>query len=248
MTTPPVLQHSAIFNRQRLAVPTEAENWLNDNYPPFFQWAGSEPGKHVEITDFLTEHYVPTYGFPGVTADALLELSMVPGIDRIVEIGSGSGYLSWEMRRRGFDVAPTDPYGWCDTRYGDKAGGRQWVDTAVANHLTVMQCLGSEYNLLLSWPDGRARSTDVPLMFAGRYIIHIPEMCGSGKVAYPIDDALSGGYNLVALIGLFPVWSDRDVMEVWERADYSAEPRPLGDKRFHSDAGGGRRAPQRHNE
>lgn len=248
MTISHTPDHAATFNRARLAMPTEAENWLNANYPPFFQWSEATAAQRVEATDFLEAHYVPVYGFPGITGDALLELSEVPGVDRIVEIGAGSGYLTWEMRRRGFDVAPTDPRPWCETPYGDRDGGKQWVDTAVANHLTVVQSVGSEYNLLLSWPAGQARSTDVPLMFAGRYIIYIPEMSAHGRVPYPIDDALSAGYNLVALIGLFPVWSDRDVLEVWERADYSADRRPMAERRFQSATGGGRRVPQRQHE
>jgi hypothetical protein len=91
---------------------TEAEVWLaGRGFRPFNNWrpwdrAQSEVLEEIQLRD----EFIARYGYAILTADAIGNVQRSLGGDaRILEIGAGSGYWSYEFGRAGTDCVASDP-------------------------------------------------------------------------------------------------------------------------------------------
>jgi hypothetical protein len=141
----------------------------------------------------VRDRVVEKFGF-AVLGRATIELLKQYG--PILEIGSGSGYWSYELRNAGIDVIPTDPQT-ATYRFGESQG--RWKDLWVPiEKLTAQQAL-AKYpgrTLLTVWPDLDGEWVGEALAsFPGPTLIYVGESQGGCTANDKFFELLEQGWS-----------------------------------------------------
>ena len=134
----------------------------------------------------------------------------------LLEIGSGMGYWSWELRRAGVDVVATDVTG----------KGRYWRSGHWSEPWTPLEPLDAiaairkypKRRLLSVWPDrGRDWPGEALSFYRGDIVLYVGEGAGGCTGNYEFHRIL---HDKFACAGVFPIpyfYGQHDLLWVWKR-------------------------------
>ncbi len=152
---------------------------------------GSNP---YEIMKYDRSYFIKKYSFAIPNEEALLEICKH---SPILEIGCGSGYWAYELRKKGCDIVATDKYEW----YKDKEDGvikhhqygfhYQWIE--VIERIDALEAIEKypERTLMLCWPScGEGWAARALKHYKGDKLIYIGEWgdaCGDDEMVKILD-------------------------------------------------------------
>ena len=151
--------------RMKTTQRTEAEVWLSDRgFRPFNGWHPWD-GPRSEVLEQirLRDEFIARYGYAILTSDAIGHVKKTLGTGgRILEVGSGDGYWSYEFQRAGMDCLATDPgaTGYMvgvndECAANGHVKSRGFVDVHVLTGLQAVERYGHDRALMMVWPGKR---------------------------------------------------------------------------------------------
>jgi hypothetical protein len=160
--------------------------------------------------------YVAKFGF------AILTSSVVECVARygpLVEVGCGSGYWAYELRKAGVDIVPTDPG---TGRYFDlEAGWRSYVEVERIKGVEAVQKYPTR-NLLTVWPDMADWPHETLQAFNGNTVLYV----GEGEEGCTADEAfhshLHEHFTLLEEVNIPQFSGIHDYLGVWRRKEADA--------------------------
>ena len=163
---------------------TEAEVWLaGRDFRPFNDWRPWD-GPRSEVLEQiqLRDEFIVRYGYAILTSEAIGQVKLTLGEDlRILEVGAGSGYWSYEFRRAGVDCIASDPGagGYIAGVSGEFASnGRvesaQFVDVQELTGLEALEKYGHDRALMMVWPESDSWPAEILRGYRGRLVV----LCG----------------------------------------------------------------------
>lgn len=178
----------------------------------------AKPEGLIRFADSLTadfaarEEYIKHFGFAVLTAKIV---KTIRPFAPLVEVGAGTGYWAYELRKAGVDVIATDPG---TGEYG--AAGPDWHGKFCALERIGSVAAVRKYpdrNLLTVWPDYKGAWCDRALgAFRARFVLYVGEnggCTGSDRFHAMLDEQFTK--RLDVAIPQFRGIHDR--LEVWER-------------------------------
>ena len=138
--------------------------------------------REVSLLDELRDEHVAVFGWTELWKEDVDFLEGILQGERVVEVGAGSGWVSWLLSLRGIDVSAYDVGGGVDGRGGDTfvEEWKLWpwfrivqkgsVSSLLVNNVDSQSCL------LLCWPDLDTHlATDALNAFRGNMFVYIGE-------------------------------------------------------------------------
>lgn len=164
------------------------EHGFYDDGPEVFDYRGE-----------LRRKFIDKFGFTIPTPEAIEALRPYAPL---LEVGAGSGYWSYELRKAGIDVVATDPGTGNYSPDGDRQGhwSDHWTDVEV---LTAEAAIAKypERNLLTIWPDIVAPwSGDMLAKFTGKFVCYLGEGNGGFTGTDKFHEILNGQYRDVLTV------------------------------------------------
>lgn len=198
---------------------TEAVRFLRNRVPSLLRRKGG--GYDISLGDVgeymkgvsLREEFIRLYGFAILdrdTIDALVDFAP------LLEVGAGSGYWTYELRKAGVDVIATDVEPGEDNRY---KFAQAW--TAVQKLDAVAAAKRYRRRTLLTvWPDYREQwSADALKAYKGKRVIYVGEGDGGCTACDEFHEHLYEHFESVYEAALYQFSGIHDRLEVWERKD-----------------------------
>ena len=196
---------------------TKAQLWLQDRgflgregetlYP-------SEMPKSLDLFK-LRDEFIQQFGFAILDERTVTQLSSLIGNSKVLEIGAGSGYWSYELRRFGIDAVATDPQ---LTRYATGGWELQYVEVDKLDGIAALDKYGHDLTLMMVWPDYESTwSSDVLSAYEGDQAI----ICGEDRYGCTgcagLFDQLESEWQSVRSV-FNPTWPYvHDYIEVFKR-------------------------------
>ena len=181
---------------------TEAEVWLEErDFRPFNDWRPWD-GPRSEVLEQiqLRDEFIARFGYAILTSDAIAQVKRTLGEDaRILEVGAGSGYWSYEFLRAGEDCIASDPGngGYIadvsrDFATKGRVESRRFVDVQELTGLEALERYGHERALMMVWPDNDSWPAEILREYGGQLEV----LCGE-----PAGEACcTGGEKLFELL------------------------------------------------
>lgn len=147
---------------------------------------GIRPDYDSYTTQFAVRHeFIRTFGFAVLTGKAIE--AMRPHAP-LLELGAGSGYWSYELRKHGIDVIPTDDHSGEYGHFREGAKQRRWeghfLEPEKLDALDAVRKYPNR-NLLVVWPDYKEPwAADALSIFTGKTVIYM----GEGEGGCTADD------------------------------------------------------------
>lgn len=157
-------------------IPLE-ESWRGaPEYNPFALLVeASRAGNIKEIERFNKidrKEFISVYGFAILTHEAL---TLIAHHSPLIEVGSGTGYLAWELGRVGADVVATDANPPTEDGKGQFGFRRQWVEVLPLSECEAVDTY-PERTLLMSWPShNEGWAAEVLGKYRGKQFVYIGE-------------------------------------------------------------------------
>lgn len=197
--------------------------------PAFMSGYGAEPDSLLDALSWLSgsrsgsrcddarSGYIRKFGF-AIPSDAAMEV--IAKYAPIVEVGAGSGYWSYEAKRRGIDIVPTDPgtgcYGFDDRNHWIKRAAC-WLDIEPLFGVQAIERY-PDRNLLTVWPDHQNDwPCDTLYKFTGRFVIYVGEGRGGCTGDDAFHDLLNARFEEIQEIDIPQFYGLHDNLTVWER-------------------------------
>lgn len=226
----------ALFMKQLLATTDVCKS--NPEVMLEFIYSGLQPKEIVDIMKIAREIYnlksvnlsnerirkekfVRQYGYAVVNELILGQivkfcLNSTNVADKILEVGSGLGFVAFMLQYWGLDVTATD--------VGLTGGynidfSKSWVPIQMLNYDTAIKTYGSNHNvLLLAWPpleeDVACKSIE---LFPGSKVIYIGECCGGSTANTKFFSVINDKFILRDVVRV-PNWPELYVrMYLYER-------------------------------
>lgn len=119
--------------------------------------------------------YIEQFGFTTLSQNLINKVSQLFKNDKIIEVGAGSGWLSYNLQQKGLDVTAVDlkPL---NNEYGFKHSYTDVIEANAQDYITQHQ-----YDtIIMSWPDydGDFAANILALMHKGKTLIYIGEREG----------------------------------------------------------------------
>ncbi len=155
---------------------TEAEKWLESKLgclPKRFSFERMDFSSENILTQYYArEEYIEKFGF------AILNQETVEALKKyapILEVGAGSGYWAYELKKAGIDIVATDTHSW---KFADKWKAMSWIDVEKLNAIDSI----SKYPgraLLFVWPSYDEQWAEQALnVYEGNTVIYVGESYG----------------------------------------------------------------------
>lgn len=142
----------------------------------------------------LREEFVQKFGFCIITDEILSTLSKY---GPLLEVGCGSGYLAYELKKRSVNVRATDPG---TGKYFDPSidlWSTPWTEIERITGVDAVKKY-SDRNLLTSWPDyDREWPTETLKEFKGQFVCYIGEGYGGCTGSDEFHELLGKGFKKV---------------------------------------------------
>jgi hypothetical protein len=126
----------------------------------------------------VREAFIQKYGFAILTTAAV---ELIRPYAPLLELGAGSGYWAYELKRAGIDVVATDPrtngFGWFDEGGTQKKGRwkSEFTQIEKLNGLDAIRKYPNR-NLLIVWPSyGDSWAADALEIFTGHVVVYAGE-------------------------------------------------------------------------
>lgn len=145
--------------------------------------------------------FISKYGFAAPNKEAL---QTIAAASPILEVGAGSGYWSYELRKLGADVIATDP---ALTRYGidDKRNFFWPTSYTQVRRLTATKAIARypERTLLTVWPDYRKDwSAKMLRKYRGKHLFYVGEDEGGCTGPEAFHSHLSKHFTLINTVSI----------------------------------------------
>lgn len=192
-------------------VETEAENFLKGR--GFALETMSRPFGHF---DFVTRNiFIARFGFAVLTAAAV---KFIANYSPLLEVGAGSGYWSYELRKSGVDVIATDPGTGKYRNGGDMANWPEpWTEIERIDGVTAVIAEPNR-NLLIVWPDyGNPWPAETLQAFAGSRVLYVGEGDGGCTGDAKFHELLEAHFENEQTFSLPQFSGIHDRLEVWKR-------------------------------
>lgn len=121
----------------------------------------------------IRDDFIARFGFAILTPEAI---RVIRRYNPLLEVGSGSGYWAYELRRHGLDVVATDPG---TGRYHRVPGGRwkPWTDIEPVDAAEAIR-RHPDRALLVVWPDFDAWAGEALARYTGSTLLYVGEWRG----------------------------------------------------------------------
>lgn len=132
-----------------------------------------------------------------------------------VEVGAGNGYWSWELRRAGGDVIPTDLLPPLENPH--YAFNKQWLEV---EQLSADQAIRKyrNHNLLTVWPCyDEDWSAYMLCVFESEYVVYVGEGAGGCTANNDFHTYLSQAFERERIIHLPQWYGIHDNVHIWKR-------------------------------
>lgn len=178
----------------------------------------------------VRQSLVKKYSWAVPTEEAL---QTIRKFQPIVEIGAGTGYWAYELRKRGvkieaYDKYPPDGNDWTqeeESAYGDfgahpnkswyHRGHSSWIDVKQGTP-EVLKTFGPEWNLFLCWPPMDDMAMYSLGYHRGKYIIYVGENSGGCNANRKFFKLLHRFYDCVEEVNI-PRWPGiHDYMSIYK--------------------------------
>ena len=181
---------------------TKAEVWLAERgFRPFNDWHPRECPRSEVLKEIpLRDEFIAKFGYAILTADAVSGVQRALGQDaRILEVGAGSGYWSYEFGRSGTDCIASDPgtgeyvvgaNGELSTNW--RTESRKFADVRELTGLEAFEKYGHERVLMMVWPDNDSWPGEILRAYRGRVFV----LCGEPAS----ESCCTGGDELFDLL------------------------------------------------
>lgn len=169
---------------------TEPERWIRRNI------THPDRARHWHYPWEPRDQYIRMFGFAIITDSALRWLMKHPALTpdpAFVGVGSGSGYLEHEIRKRGAGATATDPAPWHETH-----GRPSPHPVTMTDHRGATEMIKNTPNgvMILSWPEMNGMWTQQAvienpsdtLVFIGEGHSESPGCTGSAAMLRALDD------------------------------------------------------------
>jgi hypothetical protein len=197
---------------------TEAEGFFNERDIDVATLTGYCVDFNFERFTYLRQlrdQFIRQFGFAIITCNVIKKIS---GYGPLVEVGSGSGYWAYELRKAGIDVIATDPatgkYRWGNT------GGHwetPWLDI---ERITGVEAVEKypDRGLLTIWPDyDEPWAAETLRAFKGTTVLYGGEGRGGCTGDDAFHDVLEDCFEEIESIALPQFDCIHDRLEVWKR-------------------------------
>lgn len=159
---------------------------------------------------------VRKYSWGILTGEAIRKMN---DFGPFIEIGSGNGYWSYEMKRFGIDVIPTDKFNIINNPYDFQP--IVWDEVFQVDAVTAVKNYAKERSLLTVWPSYKQNWHDHALRFyhkfGGQTVVFCGESKGGCTGSDRFHDRLSKFWNKHCDIDI-PSWGGiHDSLTVWKR-------------------------------
>jgi SAM-dependent methyltransferase len=179
----------------------------------------SEPAEdlweRISRQGMVRERYIERFGFAIITPKVI---RLLKPYAPILEVGAGSGYWAYELRRAGIKVTATDPgRGMYGLRNGMAHWKKPWTRIFRLDGCAAIRKYRRP-TLLMVWPDYKATWPNQCLTaFRGSTVIYV----GEGDGGCTADDAfhatLAGKFELEAVHPIPQFHGLHDRMQIWKR-------------------------------
>jgi hypothetical protein len=221
---------------------TDAERWLMERRPDVLtgkpwnsldilqEWDGRFGA--AGILDELTvrDQFVATFGFAILTRETIETLRQ---FEPILEVGSGSGYWSYELQQAGIDCIATDSH----TGNYNVSNERHWPwkkKYTEVERLTATQAV-RKYpgrTLLMVWPDYEVTWAYRALRaYTGKTVIYVGEGDGGCTADDKFHQYLDCEFEERA-VSIPKFWGIRDYLGIWTRKTAAKRETESADVRF----------------
>ena len=173
---------------------TEAEVWLERRgFRPFNDWRPWDRSRGEVLEQVrLRDEFIVRYGYAILTSGAIGQVRRALGEDeRILEVGAGGGYWSYEFGRAGVDCIASDPG--ADGYSGGVDGGfsanrhvvsGRFVDVRELTGVEALEEYGHDRALMMVWPDNDSWPAETLRAYRGRHFVlccePVSELCCTG--------------------------------------------------------------------
>jgi hypothetical protein len=163
----------------------------------------------------LRQEYIARFGFAIITDDLI---KAITSYEPLLEIGCGSGYWTYELRKAGADVLPTDPaIGKYRMIHGAGRWENLWVEIENIDGAAAVQKYPTR-NLLMVWPDYNDQwAFETIQVFKGDVVLYCGEGDGGCTATEEFHDYLRAHFNKMADYRIPQFDGIHDSLEVWKR-------------------------------
>lgn len=152
------------------------------------------------------EKFISEYGFPVITDEALNKIVKYTKKTPILEVGSGTSYLTYELKGRGVEVVATDAHDFGVQGYGFT---KQWTEHEVLDARSAVLKY-PKHNVMLSWPNDfnqdEGWSDDMLDHCNADYLFYIGEGKGGCTGSHRFHDLINGRWGEIVEHVLIPTW------------------------------------------
>ena len=180
-------------------------------------------------TDMRRQH-INQYGYAVITEDAINWLQETTGNRETLEVGAGTGYLAYELKKAGMTVFATEPKPRDDggNPYFSK-DGPEWTYMEMYTGLEAVQRY-NQADLLWSWPPTSDQAGAVLEEFTGKHFIHVGDRLCTGddrfrEILEEKFEEVGHHYlpNFPQLADKITVYLRKDFQENEEKLEYRTE-------------------------
>jgi hypothetical protein len=199
---------------------TEAMEWLQARNWSQLQadcWLSPGPRMNATLEDFrLRDDFIPKFGFAVLTDHIVREL--LP-LSPFVEVGAGSGYWSYELRRAGAIAEPTDPQ---TGKYFFGGKSQNWPSPYChVEKLTGVEAVAKypHHTLLTVWPDMQPETWpyDTLAAYQGDTVIYVGESDGGCTADERFHKLLEERFDDVETLHVPQFWGIHDYLSIYRR-------------------------------
>ena len=175
-------------------------------------WERQRGLDYLEIYKVRSE-YIQRFGF-AILTDSMIEAMRFH--NPIVEIGAGSAYWAFEMKKAGLDVIATEPYPERSSRYANA----DWKMFTDFEKLSGPRAAAKyeERTLLIVWPDyARDWAAKTLTFYKGPKVIYVGEGSGGCTANDRFHNILEKDFKEMGNIGMPQFDGIHDTMTVYTR-------------------------------
>jgi len=199
--------------------PTEAETFFKERDIDI----ATLDGNYIDLNFERYRHrwqlrgqFIRQFGFAIITSDVI---KMICGYGPLVEVGSGSGYWAYELRRAGIDVIATDP---ATGKYDvlGKGFGHWETPWLEIERITGVEAVERypERSLLTVWPDyDMPWAAETLRAFKATTVLYVGEGQGGCTADDDFHAQIEKCFDEVENIWLPQFDGIHDRLEVWKR-------------------------------
>jgi hypothetical protein len=197
---------------------TDAIQFLRSRAPSMLQgkeggwelWASGveESISHLRVR---YEEFIPTYGFAILDSEIV---DILAQLGPLLELGAGSGYWAWELRRAGIDIIATDLE---PTEQNEFKFVKFWVPVEQIDAVSAVKKYPNR-SLLMVWPSyAKQWPVDALRAYEGKRVIYVGEGEGGCTATDEFHHYLDQHFECVHSAALYQFTGLHDRLEVYER-------------------------------